>query len=87
MAINYNQVSVATTATSIISSNTNEKVRTIKNIGSNAIFVGGDSSVTTSNGFPIDAGETLDVSDYTGEVFGIVAAGTEDANYIEEDFQ
>jgi len=87
MAINYDQVSVGTSATSIISSNTNEKVRTIKNIGSNSIFVGGDSSVTTSNGFPIDAGETLDVSDYTGEVFGIVATSTENANYIEEDFQ
>jgi len=87
MAINYNQVSVGNTATSIIPSNTDEKVRTLKNIGSNAIFVGSDSSVTTSNAFPVEPGETLDVSDFTGEIFGIVAAGTEDANYIEEDFQ
>jgi len=86
MAINYDQVSVSTSATSIIASNASEKVRTIKNIGSNTIFVGSDSSITTVNAFPIDAGETLDISDYTGEIFGIVASGTEDANYIEEDF-
>jgi len=87
MAINYNQVSVGNTATSIIAINLNEKVRKIKNLGTNTIFVGSDSSITTSNAFPINSGETLNISDYTGEVFGIVATGTEDASYIEEDFQ
>jgi hypothetical protein len=87
MALNYNQVSVGNTATSIIPSNTDAKVRKINNLGTNTIFVGSDSSITTSNAFPIEVGETLDISDYTGEVFGIVAASTEDASYIEEDFQ
>lgn len=87
MALNYDQVSVTTSATSIISSNTNEKVRKIENVGSNTIFVAGANTVTTANGFPIKVGETLNISDYTGEIFGIVAAGTEDASYIEEDFQ
>lgn len=87
MALNYDQVSVGTTATTIISANTNAKVRTIKNIGSNTIYVGADTSITTSNSFPIDAGETLQISDYTGVIYGIVAASTEDASYIEEDFQ
>jgi|19_taG_2_1085344.scaffolds.fasta_scaffold37955_3 hypothetical protein len=87
MAINYDHVSVGTTATSIISSNTNAKVRKIENVGSNTIFVGGANTVTTTNGFPIKVGETLNISDYTGDIFGIVAASTEDASYIEEDFQ
>jgi len=87
MATNYDQVSVGTTATTIISSNTNAKTRKIENIGSNTVYVGGDTSITTSNSFPIEPGETLDISDFTGVVYGIVAASTEDVSYIEEDFQ
>jgi len=87
MALNYDQVSVTTSATSIISSNTNEKVRKIENVGSATIFIGGANTVTATNGFPLNPGETLNISDYTGEVFGIVASGTVVASYIEEDFQ
>jgi len=87
MAINTNRVSVGTTATSIISSNTNAKIRIIENRGSNSVFIGGANTVTTANGFQLSAGEELDVSDYTGEIFGIVAASTENVNYVEEDMQ
>jgi hypothetical protein len=87
MAINYDQVSVGTTATTIISANTDEKIRKIENLGNNTIFIGGANTVSTTNGFPVESGETLDVSDYTGEIFGIVAASTETAGYLEEDFQ
>jgi len=87
MALNYDQVSVTTSATSIIASNTDEKSRKIENLGSATIFIGGANTVTTTNGFPLNPGETLNISDYTGEVFGIVASGTADASYIEADFQ
>lgn len=70
-------VTVQTTATSILSLNSSQKKRMIKNIGDNTIFIGSDDSVTTSNGYPLDVLESINISDYHGEVYGISEADTE----------
>ena len=97
MADTYGNVSVANTATSILAENRRRTEVRLYNNGSNTIFLGFDSSVTTSNGYilksdtefklSLDGGswQERDGSLYTGAIQGIVASGTEDLRYIEFD--
>jgi len=83
-------ISVASTATQIVSksrsSNTARIGLLIRNLSSQAVYLSGESTVTTSSGYPLDAGDEL-VFDfdggknqffYRGDIYGIVASGTAD---------
>jgi hypothetical protein len=49
----------------------------IRNRGSVAVYLGGDSSVTTSTGYQLDAGEAVAMTVAEGEyVYGIAASGS-----------
>lgn len=84
----YNTVSVADTATQIVAANSARRNLTIVNHGSNTVFIGPDTSITTSNAIPLYASSTRDQDvipeGYKGAIYGIVAAGTEDVRYWEE---
>jgi|TARA_Y100000310_G_scaffold192960_1_gene192910 quinol-cytochrome oxidoreductase complex cytochrome b subunit len=82
--LNYGQVSVANTATVILAANIRRTSILVKNDGSADIYVGGDSSVTTSNGLIISPGEGVSFPEYYGAIHGIVASGAETASYLEE---
>jgi len=81
----YNTVTVADTATQILAANARRKGCLIRNNSSQTVYLGFDSSVTTSNGLPLGANETLMNSGqfeaYRGAIYGIVASSTSDVRY------
>lgn len=83
MTINSEDVSVGTSATKIVDANSGRRKLILKNAGSTDVFIG-DASVTTGDGFPIKPNEEVDVSNYQGDWYGIVASGSETVQYLEE---
>jgi len=84
MAFNTGTISITTTATLIIASNTSQIKRMLQNKDVATVYIGSDNSVTTVNGFPIQPGETLNIGDFNGTIYGIVAAGTNDIYFTED---
>jgi len=87
MAQDFNTVTVTTTATEIVDANNGRTMLIIANDGGAKIYIGPTSSVTTSNGIPMFAGEKLTrdhfPEGYKGSVYGIVSSGTVDVRYWE----
>lgn len=87
----YGNISVGSTATKILSENPQRTSYKLFHNGTNDVFLGNDASVTTSNGFPFAASETFQeppvagLACYKGDVYGIVASGSEDIRYIERE--
>jgi hypothetical protein len=79
----YNAVSVGSTATQIVASNSIRRYVMIFNASDKTVYVGFDNSVTTSNGVPIlrKAGIIIDQTEVN--IYGIVASGTADVRYLE----
>ncbi|GAC1397699.1 MAG: hypothetical protein NVSMB60_08010 [Mycobacterium sp.] len=76
-------VSVTTTATLLIAANTARKVLMFTNNGTQTIYYGGTSGVTTTIGLPLVAGATLIDGDSSGTWYAIVTAGTADVRVQE----
>lgn len=79
----YGNVTVTTSAQAIRAAATTRRSVTIYNNGSQAVYVGFDTSVTTSNGMPIPAGGEREIR-VTSAIYGIVASGTADVRYLTE---
>ena len=75
MAIITNVVSVGSDSVALLSTNTDERARFLKNLGNYTIFLGSDSAVTINNGFPIKVGDELDIGDYNGALYAIIDVG------------
>ena len=76
-------VSVGTTATEIIAAKAERTSFYIENAEAvTTIFVGGDNTITTVTGLPVQAGgiitEDMGHRMWKGPIFGIVATGTAD---------
>jgi hypothetical protein len=72
-----------TTAASVLAANTSRKVAVIRNVGTVAVYLGVSSGVTTSNGLPLEPGDTL-VDEHSVDVWwGITASGTGDLRIYE----
>jgi hypothetical protein len=82
-AVAYGNTACTTTATSILSSNVERKGFVIKAIDG-TVYIGDDSSVTTSTGFRLDIGESFASSAALTAIFGITASGTVNVRYWEE---
>lgn len=80
--MNYGNISVTTVATLIKATNASRKSILVRNYGSASLFIGGNNSVTTSNGFEVQANQSIYIKD-TDEIYGIVASGTLDVRYLE----
>jgi hypothetical protein len=80
-------ISVGTNATDLKvggSNLTNRRNLTLRNNGTNTIFIGSGTNVTTSNGFPVKSGETLTLpvsEDLT--IKAITSTGTVDTRILE----
>lgn len=83
VAVAYGNAACTTTATSILAANYERKGFVIKAIDG-AVYIGDDSSVTTSTGFLLSSGESLSSSAFLGTVYGITASGTTNVRYWEE---
>jgi len=76
--VGYGLVKVGTTATKIISDNSNRKVLWITNASTGStVYIGPDDSVTSLNaGVPLFAYQNIetkkDFGDYKGPIYGIV---------------
>jgi len=79
----YANKTVTTSATKIISANANRMRLLIVNKSPQVIFIGLDNSVTIANGIPLAELSGCVLDDWNGDVWGIVAASTGDARYIE----
>ena len=69
------QVSVGTTATQIFASKPGVDQVLIQNMGTASVFIG-KAGVTAATGYPILAGDTVELP-VTEAIFGIVATGTQ----------
>ena len=81
----HGAVTVANTATQILTLDRNKAGFLIANIGGQTVYLGG-SGVTTASGFPLDAGEKIASDGHTefeGELYGIVAASTCEVRTLE----
>jgi len=78
----YGNVSIGTTAGTIVSADTDRKALIIQNLGAGNLYIGFDSTVTTTNGFKLASGESLEINGYRGAVYGIGDA-TCDVRYLE----
>lgn len=78
-------IAMTDSAAQIIASNTDRKKLVLHNTGNDVVYVGSDGSITSATAFPIYQGEKLDLSSYTGVVYGICAS-TETSNieYLQE---
>jgi len=74
-----------TTATRIVSARPGRIGLTMKNVGSVTVYIGPDSTVTTSTGFPLDEDEVMEDEGYTDEWWGITGSGTGDIRGFEVD--
>lgn len=87
MATTYGAVTVTTNPTLIIGANPNRRALIVSNNTNAALYVSPDSSLTTSNGIVVPASGTMTISAdgevFKGDVYGIVAAATNDVRYWE----
>jgi hypothetical protein len=87
MSVSYGAITVGATATLILGSNPNRRGAVIENNGTVILYIGFDSSVTTSNGIAIVAGgnyiNSADGECYKGAYYGITASSTCDCRYQE----
>jgi hypothetical protein len=84
----YGTKTVTTTATLIVDANTKRRNLTVVNTSLSAIvYIGPDTSITTSNAIPLYQNQTRDqdriAEGWQGPVYGIVASGTADVRYWE----
>ncbi len=71
-------VSVGTTAT-LLTANKDSRVSVaVVNNGAATVYWGATSAVTTTTGIPLAANASFEERDYTGAIYGIVAAGAVD---------
>lgn len=74
-----------TTATLLKASNVDRKGIAISNHGEVTVYLGFANTVTTATGFPLSPGGSYADDIYTGDWYGITAAGTGDIRVIEFD--
>jgi hypothetical protein len=81
----FGQITVATTATLIRSTNANRSAIVVVNHGSTNVFIGFTSAVTTTTGVLLAGipGQTLAIQTRS-DIYGIVASGTQAVGFYEE---
>ena len=82
-AVAYGNAACTTSATSILAANYERKGFVIQ-ATDGTVYIGDDSSVTTSSGFPLATGQSFSSSAFLGTVYGITASGTVNVRYWEE---
>ena len=76
MAFSQAAVSVGTTATALVTADSDGEAVTVRNVGADDVFLG-NASVTTANGFTLSADEVISFDMEGGaQLYGRVASGT-----------
>ena len=84
----YGQISVGNTPTLIVSANSKRLSLIIEVVGSETVYIGQDSNVTTSSGIQMPQKAILTEDSggmrmYCGDIYGITASSTSDVRYWE----
>lgn len=79
----YGNTAITTTATLILAANYERKGFSIQPVDG-TVYLGDDSSVTSSTGFPLTNGATFSSSAALGTIYAITASGTVNVRYWEE---
>ena len=80
----YGTVSIGGTAAVIKAGNAQRKSILIQNVhATQVLYVGDDASVLTTTGIKVSAGESLEIADYNGPVYGIASGAATDIRYFE----
>lgn len=79
----YGNAACTTTATQILAANYERKGFVVQ-ATDGTVYLGDDSSVTTSTGFPLATGQSFSSSAALGTIYGITASGTVNVRYWEE---
>lgn len=81
---NTNQVSVAATATEIVAENDGRNFVIITNLGTTAVYLGPNASVTTSNGqlLPGTVGASISIPTKS-PVYGITASSSQAVSFLD----
>ena len=80
----YGTVTIGGTAAVIKAANSQRKSILVQNVhASNVLYIGDDSSVATTTGIRLIAGESIEINDYNGPVYGIASAAGTDVRYLE----
>lgn len=82
-AVANGQVALSTTAATVIAANTKRRRILVKNLDATIVVFIGRATVSATNGFRINAGETVELTG-TGLIQGIAASGTPSVAYWEE---
>lgn len=77
-SIGWGAVSVESTATVILISHASRTGLIIQNNSAKDVYIGPDNVITTVNGIKLEPGDIYENQDWTGAIYGIVAAGTAD---------
>ena len=85
MASTYGNATIGTSAAVIVAASSREYVIVKNNHATNILYLGFDSSVTTSNGMSVAAGSDRIIDGYDGAVYGIASAASTDVRYLEVD--
>jgi hypothetical protein len=77
-------VSIGTSAAQIVDGTSMRRSVVVQNAhASNVLYVGANSSVTTSNGIKIAAGDSISFNDYVGTLYGIASGASTDVRVFE----
>lgn len=80
----YGAASVGTSASQIVASRSSRNGLVVQNIhASNDLYIGSDSSVTTSTGVKVPAGASIEFPEYVGAVYGIASGSSTTVRYFE----
>jgi hypothetical protein len=83
-SFNTEQNALSTTAELIVAANNGRTMAEIKNADAAiSIYLGSSSSVSTSNGHLLKAGESFVFQDYDGPIYAIAASGTPTVTILE----
>lgn len=81
--VSYGTVTIGGTAAVVKAGNSRRKAIVVQNVhASQDLYLGDDSSVTTSNGLKVAAGESILVPT-TGPIYGIASGAGTDVRYFE----
>lgn len=87
MSVQYNAVTVTNVATLILPSNPSRRGALVYNNGTVTVYLGFDSSVTSTTGLPLVAGATYNDSGdsdlYRSDIYGITASSSSDVRFHE----
>jgi len=79
MTITSDSIVVSSSAIQVISTTSNRRLLSIKNVSANTVFIGFDTSVNSANGIYLTYKDSFIETKYTGAVYVIVDDSTNES--------